>query len=45
MLHVEGTHTPVFDATGHVVSLDRAGTFITEVTQFLDYCRTGNVFV
>jgi len=45
ILHVEGTHTPVFGADGHVVSLDSAGTFITEVTQFLDYARDHHVFV
>jgi len=45
ILHVEGTHTPVFDATGHVASLDSAGTFTTEVHQFLDYAQSHNVFV
>jgi len=45
ILHVEGTHTPIFNAAGLVTSLDNAGTFVGEVVEFLNYAQSHNVFV
>jgi len=46
-LHIEGDNTPQFDlfGNGFVIAPDRDGTLINELSNFLDYAASRNVFV
>lgn len=43
-IHIEAEHTPEFNAAGNVISPDRLGTLINDLSRFLDVCAQYNVF-
>ncbi|XP_046551546.1 uncharacterized protein LOC124261281 [Haliotis rubra] len=44
-IHVTGQTTPEFDSSGHVVSLDKEGTFISDIKKYLRTAAKYNIVI